>query len=461
MITKFTKLSITRRLVLMFILVSSTLFASTSVWLYYQLKSSLIKQIQDEQIFRHSVLDPLLIASSNEQEWRQIKEEINALNNRDNRTKYWVLSNSPQYTFSAGNVPASWLDQSDGFAVVPNASNNLFWVIFTRTIAANGERPELRFVTTSDCTPFFNTLAQFRHVLITTCLIGIVLITLLAYFITRLGLAPLRQLSAQANSLPPGNSKKRLDTTSLPCELNELAISFNGALDRQETAWQQLDSFNANVAHELRTPLTNMMGHTQVMLAQQRDVAELENLLESNLEELERLTGIVNDMLFLSYAESGQKAADLSKVDLHEESNKTIEYLEPILSERDVQTAVHGTVHATIDRRLFHRALANLIQNSARYATAGSTIAINLTQEGSCAHIAVTNAGQHIPPEVASQLFERFYRADKARAQSDCHHGLGLSIVRAVAAMHGGTVFVKSRNGLNTFGFTMELTPSA
>jgi two-component system heavy metal sensor histidine kinase CusS len=451
-------LSISRRIVLMIVVVSASIFTVCAMWLYFQMQRSFIEQIYTDLQFRHSVLDPMIVSSSNPEEWQAVRNKLVALDSKDTGTSYWVLSKDPTFTFGSGPANPNWLIQNEGFSVLENTEKKRTWVIFTRAIAANAERPAIRFVMATDCTPFFNTLAKLRQMLTLLTLLGTLSMALLGYVIVRVGLSPVRNLSEQANKLPPGNSTQRLATDNLPLELKKLANSFNGALARQETAWAQLENFNANVAHELRTPLTNMLGHTQVILSQQRSAQELENLLESNLEEIERMTGIVNDMLFLSYAQSGQRAADLSHVSLREEALKTIDYLEPVLAENNVDVTVEGDVAAQIDRRLFHRALANLLSNSARYTNNGK-VAVALQAIGPYAQITVTNSGDAIDPDIAQHLFARFYRADQARTRSATHHGLGLSIVHAIANMHGGDVFITSDNGLNTFGFTMLLHP--
>jgi two-component system heavy metal sensor histidine kinase CusS len=205
--------------------------------------------------------------------------------------------------------------------------------------------------------------------------------------------------------------------------------------------------------------LTNLIGQTQVALAHGRDVNELQDLLQSNLEELERMGTIVNDMLFLAGAESGQRATELSDVSLCEEASKTVEYLEPVLHDKQLNVVIQGDMRVHIDRRLFHRSLANLIQNAARYAVPTSTITVSLVSHGMQAEVSVSNAGEPIENVHLERLFERFYRADAARARSDAHHGLGLSIVRAVASMHGGRVFAHSKDGVNTFGFSLTSQP--
>lgn len=455
------RVSITNRLFIMFIFVTTCLFTASTVWLYFHLEKALVAQIRNELVFRHSIIDPLLSASSTYQDWSDVKQKLEILSNRDDRTKYWVVSDNDNYTYGDSPVAPKWLGLHEGFSIIPQVAQNHYWMIFTRNFAANGDRPAIRFVTASDCTPFFDTLNKFSGVLMSTAITGILLLSGLGYLITRIGLTPLRKLSSQANKLSPGKSQERLDGSALPCELQELAHSFNGVLARQETAWKQLEGFNANVAHELRTPLTNMMGHTQVILSHKRSNEELEELIASNLEEIERMTAIVNDMLFLSYAESGQRANDLSNVEAREQFTKIIDYLEPVLSEKQVSIKVIGHANARIDSRLYKRASLNLILNSIRYAKPNTVIEIHVEPEGPFLKTSVTNIGDPIPNETRVRLFERFYRADTSRSESCNHHGLGLSIVRAVAIMHGGSTFVESVEGRNTFGFTMLLQPEA
>lgn len=450
------KQSIARRLALMFALAAMLITSVTATLLRCSLKQSLNEQMQNELILRHSVLDPVLAKYDSPVFWVGLRQKLDGLTPADERVRYWVLVDDPAYSYG-GVMPdgQDWSKRPEGFSTLEIPDRDRPMLLLVKTIPALGSRPELRFIVGLDSTPFMKTLGHFTKILILISAVGVVLVALLGYWIARFGLGPVRRLSRQANSLPPGDSKQRLDTEALPGELQELAVSFNGALARQEAAWCQLEGFNANVAHELRTPLTNLIGQTQVALAHGRDVGELQDLLQSNLEELERMATLVNDMLFLAGAESGQRATELSDVSLYEEASKTVEYLEPVLLDRQLNVVVTGDMRARIDRRLFHRSLANLLQNAARYAVPASTITVNLVSQGIQAQVSVSNAGDPIDTVHLEHLFERFYRADAARARSDAHHGLGLSIVRAVASMHGGRVFAHSQDGFNTFGFSL------
>ncbi|WP_434706169.1 heavy metal sensor histidine kinase [Pseudomonas sp. Z1-12] len=452
------KISIAKRLALMFALAVLLIMSISATLLRSSLKQSLDEQMQNELVLRHSVLDPVLAKYDSPTFWVGLRQKLDGLTPADERVRYWILVDNPAFSYG-GPMPdgQDWSKRADGlFSLqLPGRERECPMMVLLKTIPAMGNRPELRFIVGLDSTPFRKTLNHFTKILILTSALGIGLVALLGYLIARFGLGPVRRLSRQANSLPPGDSKQRLDTEALPAELQELAVSFNGALARQETAWCQLEGFNANVAHELRTPLTNLIGQTQVALAHGRDVGELQDLLQSNLEELERMGGIVNDMLFLAGAESGQRATELSDVSLYEEASKTVEYLEPVLHDKQLSVEIQGDMRVCIDRRLFHRSLANLIQNAARYAVPTSIITVSLVSHGMQVEVSVSNAGEPIDTVHLERLFERFYRADAARARSDAHHGLGLSIVRAVASMHGGRVFAHSENGFNTFGFSL------
>ena len=130
---------------------------------------------------------------------------------------------------------------------------------------------------------------------------------------------------------------------------------------------------------------------------------------------------------------------------------------EPSFAEKQLSLDVEGDVTAHIDRRLFHRSLANLLENSARHSPSNSTVTVRLSEKNNQAWVEVSNPGEPIAPEHLHRLFERFYRVDTSRARSDTHHGLGLSIVRAVAIMHRGDVFARSEDGINTFGLTFAV----
>ncbi|MBK5142629.1 heavy metal sensor histidine kinase [Budviciaceae bacterium BWR-B9] len=454
------KRSISGRLALMFALASILIVSTSGLLLRSSLHDSLQRQMHNELLFRHSLMEPWIQARTTLDGWQTLATKFADLSAAEGgRVQYWVLSDDAQFQVG-GPAPAgvNLAALDNGFSKVAGATEDACSLFLLITeIPAAGERPSLRYVVTIDSTPYMGTLNEFTRMLIIITAFGVFLVTLLGYAIARIGMRPVNHLSEQAHQLAPGTQGQRLDTTTLPDELQKLAMAFNGVLKRQEVAWQQLESFNADVAHELRTPLTNLIGQTQLSLSRKREVHQLEDLLESNLEELERMTSIVNDMLFLSHAQAGEHATQLTEVSLREEAIKTTEYVEPSFAEKNLTIQVEGDVIARIDKRLFHRSLANLLENSARHAFPDTTVKIVIDQEEGFASVAVTNIGEPIASEHLTRLFERFYRVDLSRTSSNTHHGLGLSIVRAVALMHQGDVFARSHHGVNTFGLTLAI----
>lgn len=465
------KNSISGRLALMFTLAAVLIVSAYALFLRTSLHESLEKQMHNELQFRTSLMEPWITTRKTFQDWQPLPAKfVDLATTEGGRVQYWILSEDPR--FQVGGPPPTgihWQTLNNGFSKVPGVHKGAcsLYLLITK-IPASGERPALRYVVAIDSKPYIGTLNEFTQTLIVISVIGLVLVGLLGFAITRVGMKPVTSLSRQAQCLAPGNHGQRLDTASLPVELQQLASSFNGVLERQEVAWQQLESFNADVAHELRTPLTNLIGQTQLGLSREREVSELEDLLESNLEELERMTSIVNDMLFLSHAQAGEHATQLTQVSLREETLKTAEYVEPSFAEKSLTIRVEGDLTMRIDRRLFHRSLANLLENSARHARVNTEVIVTLRQDKGRAVVAVSNVGELIEGTHLSRLFERFYRVDSSRTQSDIHHGLGLSIVRAVALMHRGEVFATSKtignaaenyNAINTFGFTLAILP--
>lgn len=458
------KRAISIHLALMFALSALLIVSAIGILLRSSLHDSLQKQMHNELLFRESLMSPWITARTSAQGWSTLANKFTDLaSSEGERVRYWIVSDNSR--FSVGGPPPvgiQWSSLREGFNRMPGAAEgacSLFLLL--KTIPANGERPEVRYVVAIDSTPYMGTLEAFTRTLLIIAAVGVFVVALLGYAVSRIGLRPVGALSKQARHLAPGDHGQRLDTTALPEELQQLASSFNGVLERQEIAWRQLESFNADVAHELRTPLTNLTGQTQLGLSRRRSHDELEELLGSNLEELERMTSIVNDMLFLSHAHAGEHASQLTRVSLRAETLKTADYVEPSFAEKQLSLHVEGDVTVHIDRRLFHRSLANLLENSARHSSPGSTVTVRLSEHHHQACVAVSNPGEPIAPEHLRRLFERFYRVDSSRAKSDTHHGLGLSIVRAVAIMHRGDVFARSADGINTFGLTFAMVTDA
>jgi two-component system heavy metal sensor histidine kinase CusS len=376
--------------------------------------------------------------------------------------RFWVLSDDPRFQYGKG------LDQMERISQEPDGRGTILLPPQEHTlrtlsmrIGPLDDRPAVRLIVGVDAMPFEHTLRAFLVALTLLSLSAMALVMVLGYWIARIGLKPLEQLSREAQTLRPTTLSHRLRTEDLPVELSDLTGAFNGALGRLEEAYQQLEAFNADVAHELRTPLTNLIGGTQVALSRPRNAGEFEEVLQSNLEELERLRSIINDMLFLARADQGEAATGLTEACVSQEVEKTIEFFEFILDDMGTTVGVEGElqIHATMNIALFRRALSNLLQNAIEHSKPGARLVVNIARQAGAVWIRVTNPGSTIADSHLPRLFDRFYRVDAARHDVGEHHGygLGLAIVKAVARMHGGNVVATSADGMTSIAFSVPV----
>ena len=313
-------------------------------------------------------------------------------------------------------------------------------------------------------------LVRLAWALVAAALLGTLINSLAAAWRVRRDLRPVGALARQIDAVDAGTLDRRLEGAGQPAELQPLVERFNGLLDRLDRSYRQMASFNADVAHELNTPLATLTTSNELALRSTGDVAQVQDLLGSNLEELERLGGIVRDMLFLSTAERGVQARTSLVASLAEEVRAVVDYHEAALEEAGLQVDITGDARACVDARLLRRALSNLIGNATRHAEPDSTVDIHVTRtEDAPGGIAITvsNVGHTVPAEHLPRLFDRFFRAatspdDLGSAPGDAtRHGLGLSIVAAIARMHGGRTVARSRDGLTSIGLVVPEAPEA
>jgi two-component system heavy metal sensor histidine kinase CusS len=440
----------------MFALVAMLVFLVIGWALYLQVDKGLGLLPEAEVDARYSVLESAVQRYGTPEHWLKIIAKLKLLSEEDKRLRFWVVSDNPTYEF--GNPDA----EIRAFAKGPLGMRDLnlsghdypFKVLVSQ-FPAKDQRPPLHFLTAIDTETFWQTQHSLLTALISLAVIGILLASVLGYWVARIGLKPLTELSLEARKLTPPRLSGRLKLSPLPPELDQFVTSFNSTLDRVEQAYSRLESFNADVAHELRSPLTNLIGQTQVALTRGRSAEHYFEVLQSNLEELERLRSIINDMLFLASADQGSKVTQLTQASLAQEVAKTLDYLDFILEDAQVQVEVHGDANAPIETAHLRRALINLLHNAVQHTAPGQLIRVDIRDEGDHVSIGVTNPGAQIAAEHLPKLFERFYRVDASRSNSGANHGLGLAIVKAIALMHGGTVFVRSEHGVNTFGINL------
>src|SRR5262249_6226616 len=269
------------------------------------------------------------------------------------------------------------------------------------------------------------------------------------YALARKALGPVDAMTHEADRISAERVNQRIAVENPKDELGKLATVFNSMLSRLEAAFNQLRRFTADASHELRTPLTAIRSVGEVALQEQKSAAEYRDVIGSMLEEVDRLTRLVESLLVLSRADAGQvqlQRAEISLLALAQEATSLVEVL---AEEKRQRIAVEGDTKAVVsaDRLILRQAIINLVDNAIKYSPADSRILVQASASGNGhAVLEVTDQGPGVPQEHRSHIFDRFYRMDAARAREWGGAGLGLSIARWAVEAHGGEIGLRSED---------------
>jgi two-component system, OmpR family, heavy metal sensor histidine kinase CusS len=299
---------------------------------------------------------------------------------------------------------------------------------------------------------------------------GMLLAFLMSWMLVHESLRPLRELAAHAAAITVDRLHARMKVDNAPRELAAVIASLNAMLDRLAGGFQRMSQYTADLAHDMRTPLANLRGSTEVALSRPRGADEYQALLESNLEECERLSRMIESVLFLARAEHPQFVMHMKMLDVRAELARVADYFEGIADDAGVQVRVEGgatvsgetsdetsghtasQIHGNAvraDAELFRRAVSNLLANAIRHTPRGGEITLSAHTQPALDNLRVTvaNEGSRIDPSALERVFDRFYRADPARHNAPAgpaSTGLGLAIVRTIMELHGGDAYAES-----------------
>ena len=295
-------------------------------------------------------------------------------------------------------------------------------------------------------------LRQLRNVFLLTGPVLLLAALGCGYLLARKALAPVDRLAAEADQITATRLDLRLATPNPDDELGRLARTLNGMIARLERSFGEIQRFTADAAHELRTPLAALRNEAEVTLLTNRDPAEYRRTLESMLEEIEHLTRLTENLLFLCREDALVKPS-FQDVRLDLVVRDVVEHMRAVASEADqtltlVDPIAPCVVHG--DRDQLRRLLLNLIDNAVKYTPAAGRIRVGLELRNEHATLYVEDTGVGIPPEHRPHIFKRFYRIDSARPRRSTSTGLGLSICLAVAKAHHGELDVRSEPGVGT-----------
>jgi heavy metal sensor kinase len=281
------------------------------------------------------------------------------------------------------------------------------------------------------------------------------------YQLARRSLAPLELMAKRAEQITAERLDQRLPVGNRNDELGHLAAVFNIMLDRLQQAFDQLRRFTADASHELRTPLAAIRSVGEVGLQNSRSIADYRDTIGSMLEEVSRLTNLVEALLTVSRADAGQMKIAAASFSPLEVTKEVVGLVEILVEERHQTVSVSGedSIRVLGDRLLLRHALINLLQNAVKYSPEGGNISVVVASGlSNRATVTISDSGPGIPVEHRARIFDRFYRVDDARTRETGGVGLGLAIANWAVQAQGGRIRVEdSREGAT---FSIELPRS-
>ncbi|QHF45894.1 two-component sensor histidine kinase [Pseudomonas sp. S35] len=450
--------SLTLRLALIFALLAFALLATLGVALYRELERELILRDDVQLISRVDQLRNLL-NDSNTLDLIRTKPELfqNMLGNRESVLSIAAPGQAPLLLVNPGNIdlPAIKPVPKDHVLALSDVQHlpGINGVPFS-TLAASidsGDLGSLQVTSGRLMTERTAMLASYRLSVYILASIAAILLALVGYLLVHRGLLPLRRLAQHAQGIGVGNLAERLDSHGAPKELLAMIDAFNTMLERLAKGFVQLGQVSTDMAHELRTPINNLLGETQVALQQQRSSESYQQLLASNIEELERLARMLDNMLFLARTDPVSALRQRQALAAADEIARIADYFEGLAGDVGISIRTEGDGVIWAEPMLLRRALANLCANAIKYGAPNGELLIQAIPTAAGIRLCVSNKGQTIPAEHLSRLFERFYRVDESRERSAHSNGLGLSIVATIMQLHNGHYSVTSEDEVTCF----------
>ncbi|WP_113650029.1 heavy metal sensor histidine kinase [Escherichia albertii] len=442
------RLSITVRLTLLFILLLSVA-GSGIVWTLYSGLASELKWRDDTTLInRTAQIKQLLIDGVNPDtlpvyfnRMMDVSQDIliihgTGINKIVNRTNVNndMLNNIPaSETISIAGIYRSIINDTEIDALRVNIDE---------------VTPSLTVTVAKLASARHNMLEQYKINSIIICVVTIILCSVLSPILIKTGLRDIKKLCGVTENMNYNDISEPVETSSLPGELKPLGQALNKMHQALVKDFERLSQFADDLAHELRTPINALLGQNQVTLSQTRNLSEYQKTIAGNIEELENISRLTENILFLARAQKSNVLINFELLSLKREVENLIDYLEYLSDEKDIHFKIDCDRQIYADKILLQRMLSNLIVNAIRYSPEKSLIYIaSFLDENSYLNIDIASPGARInEPE---KLFRRFWRGDNSR--HSVGHGLGLSLVKAIAELHGGSATYHYINNNNVF----------
>ncbi|MFZ2052710.1 MAG: ATP-binding protein [Candidatus Aminicenantales bacterium] len=366
-----------------------------------------------------------------------------------------LLYRTPAY--QKAGLPLSTTLPVAGNRTVPSASGARF-LLKTGLLA-----PDVLLTAAVDEEPVRSTLQTLAVILMLALPIALALAAIGGFVMAGRLLRPVAAITARAEKISAESLSDRLPVENPRDEFGRLARVINHMLSRLEEAFERLRRFTADASHELRTPLTVIKSVGEVALQENLDAAAYRDRIGSMLEDVSRLTRLIENLLTLTRADSGRVPFRLIETDLARLVERAVEDMKPLAEEKEqiLTMALEGPAIVRVDEALVRLALVNLLDNAIKYTSRSGTVTVGSKMRGNDFLIEVTDTGPGIAAEHKSQIFDRFYRVEKDRPGQDGGAGLGLSIAKWAVEANGGRIELETRESQgSTFRLVFPMAKS-
>lgn len=450
-------LSLTARFAILYTCSTLVLLGAAIVFLFLSLSSDLEYEDND---FLQDKINVLQAHIANPPDRQLLLEEVQWEATQRNHTRYMVRILDPSgkmlmETAGMGNIlrseifpapldnPSAHLQGEER-----NGNDGNIYLVSSAWAPAGGDSRHRLLQVALDVTDEVALLHDYQAKMIVVFVLGLLVSAVASIFVSRRGLYPLVEITARTKRITAALLHERISSRPWPRELTTLARAYDGMLDRLEGSFTRLSEFSSNLAHELRTPINNLMGEAEVILSRERTPEEYRQVIESGLEEYQRLSRLIDDILFLARSE---KAFTPTLFDAGQELERLASFYQTLADDKGIAITRSGSGTVCADPPLFQRAVGNLISNALRYTTPGGSILLTLEQsDDGGLSLTVADSGIGMTADDLSRVFDRFFRTEQARSLNTEGSGLGLSIVKSVMELHNGSIEVASDVGKGT-----------
>lgn len=447
------------------------LFAVFSVGLYYGLRDLTARHVDQELIHRAKLLLPELVIVDGAP---MVRESIQEVMSQALRTTYFhseitnqkgeVLKPSPRFrTPKKGPhtaLPSRKLSADNPIFTTFTSENEQFRMAILPLHDDTGQEYYVRIAYPLNAID--EAFENLRFFLLAGAPLIVAMAALGGWLLARGSLQPVTQITQAARQISARGLAQRIPVRGVRDELDELAQTFNEMLRRLQSSFEQARNFSFDAAHELRTPLTAMRGETEVALLKNSSSEELRRVLRSNLEEINRITAIVNDLLTVAQGEAGALELRRETVALSDLAGNIVETVQVLAEDKAVklEASIEPGVKVTGDSLRLSQLLLNLLDNAIKHSSPGQTVRMRLEKNGAGPTLTVEDAGCGIAEKDIPHIFDRFFRTDRSRSRQVPGSGLGLSICKWIVDAHGGSISVASKLGSGSV-FTVQLPSTA